>query len=111
MTRHVFDATSSPFVAAHAFQETANQAQEALAKQEIKSDFYVDDLLTSCDNVQQAVNLSQTLMSTLDQNGFEPTKFISNDEHVLSSLPNERLAPSVQNVNINLDLTFERTLG
>ena len=111
MTRHVFGATSSPFVAAYALQETANQTQEALAKKAIKSDFYVDDLLTSCDNAQQAVNLSEILISTLDQNGFELTKFISNDEHVMSSLPNERLAPSVQNVDINLDLTIERTLG
>ena len=46
MTRHVFGVTSSPFVAAYALQETASQTQETLAKQAIKSDFYVDDLLT-----------------------------------------------------------------
>ena len=33
MTRHVFGATSSPFVAAYALQETANQTQDTLAKQ------------------------------------------------------------------------------
>ena len=111
MIRHVFCATSSPFVAAYAFQETANQTQDALAKQAIKFNFYIDDLLTSCDNAQKALLFSENLISILDQNGFELTMFVSNDEDVMSSLPNERLALCVQNVDNNLDLTVKRLLS
>ena len=111
MIRHVFGATSSPFVAAYAFQETASQTQDALAKQAIKSNFYIDVLLKSCDNAQKALLLRENLISILDQNGFELTKFISNDEDVMSSLPNERLALCILNVDNNLDLTVERLLS
>ena len=36
---------------------------------------------------------------------------MSNSKKVLSPLPHDRLAPSVKNVDINLDLTNDRTLG
>ena len=39
MTRHIFGATSSPFIAAYALQESALQTQDEHAKLAIKSDF------------------------------------------------------------------------
>ena len=111
MIRHVFGAVSFPFVAAYAFQETASQTQDSLAKQAIKSNFYIEVLLKSCVNAQKALLFRENLISILDQNGFELRKFISNDENVMSSLPNERLSLCVLNVDNNLDLTVERLLS
>ena len=65
MIRHIFGATSSPFIAAYALQESALQTQDEHAKLVIKSDFYVDDLLMSCDSTNQATQLSSELISTL----------------------------------------------
>ena len=48
MTRHVFGATSSPFVAAHALRQAANETDDVNTQEIIKDSLYGDDLLTSC---------------------------------------------------------------
>ena len=111
MTRHVFGATSSPFVAAFSLRKAAALALNNKTRKVIQESFYVDDLLTSCSTEAEAANLASDLISTLAKSGFSLTKFISNRQAVMNSLPQERLAPSVQDVDVCHDSPIERTLG
>ena len=111
MTRHVFGATSSPFVAAFSLWAAATLAPNDVTKRTIEDSFYVDDLLTSCNTKDEAVDLAHDLISTLAKSGFSLMKFISNKQEVMEALPHERLAPSVKDVDVCLDSPIERTLG
>ena len=111
MTRHVFGATSSPFAAAHALQQAANESTDPTVRRVIKDDFYVDDLLTSCATEDEAKRLCQSLMPTLEKSGFHLTKFLSNKQVVLDAIPYDRLAPSVKDVDVTYNSSIERTLG
>ena len=71
MTRHIFGATSSPFIAAYALQESALQTQDEHTKLAIKSDFYVDDLLTSCDSTNQAAPTQSKLTASSPSKPFQ----------------------------------------
>ena len=111
MTRHVFGATSSPFVAAFSLRMAASLAPNDKTRKTIEDSFYVDDLLTSCSTEKEAANLASDLISTLAKSGFSLMKFISNKQGVMDSLPQDRLAPSVQDVDVCLESPIERTLG
>jgi hypothetical protein len=54
-------------------------------------DFYVDDQVSSIQNEQNAVQLVQDLRNVLQCGGFKLTKFVSNSEIVLKSVPQEDL--------------------
>jgi hypothetical protein len=69
MTRHIFGATSSPFVAAYALRKAAKLAKDAHVRAAILKDFYVDDLLTSCDTEEDAVTLGLSLIPPLKKLG------------------------------------------
>ncbi|XP_076299586.1 uncharacterized protein LOC143218338 [Lasioglossum baleicum] len=50
----------------------------------INDDFYVDDLLTGCETLQQAVQLRHILTRILDQAGFPLRKWASNDPKAMT---------------------------
>lgn len=51
----------------------------------IRSDFYVDDLLTGAENVQTLINLKTNICQILASYGFELRKFQTNDSTVLEN--------------------------
>nr|CAH7723309.1 unnamed protein product [Callosobruchus chinensis] len=55
----------------------------------IKSDFYVDDLLTGADSIVEATNICKGVRDILNQGCFELRKFYSNDDEVLKSVVND----------------------
>ena len=80
-------------------------------KSTILKDFYVDDLLTSCDSAEEAAALGKSLITPLSNIGFELTKFVANSECILAQLPPEKLSPSVQDLDIEAEEAIDRTLG
>ena len=111
MTRHIFGATSSPFVACYALRQAMKHTNDDQVKSTILKDFYVDDLLTSCDSAEEAAALGKSLITPLSNIGFELTKFVANSECILAQLPPEKLSPSVQDLDIEAEEAIDRTLG
>ena len=112
MLVHVFGATSSPCCAEYALRRTALDNTADFDKKTIEAvlhDFYVDDLLSSCDSVPSAIKLATRLMELLQRGGFRLTKWASNSKQVLRTLPSAEPTPKI-------DLAFgelpiERALG
>ena len=85
MLVHVFGATSSPCCAEYALRRTALDNTADFDKKTIEAvlhDFYVDDLLSSCDSVPSAIKLATRLMELLQRGGFRLTKWASNSKQV-----------------------------
>ena len=75
----------------------------------MKRNFYVDDLLKSLNNAEEAIRQANELTKLCERGGFNLTKFMSNDRKVLSTIAAEKRAnPSL---DLSLDkLPIERTL-
>lgn len=55
-------------------------------------DFYVDDLLTGCDDLNQLQSLKQDIIKILDSAGFQLAKWNSNKPSLLSLIEEEARA-------------------
>ena len=115
MTVHTFGLTSSPSIAGYALRQTTiqnlPQASEPTLST-IQHQFYVDDLLTSVGTSNEAVQLISELDSVLSSGGFTLSKYASNRPEVLETLPSERLAPQLQDIDFHaIDLPTHKTLG
>lgn len=95
MNVHVFGATSSPSCASFALNQLAvwNHTKSSPSTIfTVKSNFYVDDLLKSTPSPASAINLIEDLRDLLGQGGFTLTKFNSNNNKVMESIPSEHHA-------------------
>lgn len=61
-----------------------------LAAERVKSDFYMDDIMTGCYTEKKAVEVCRQLNELLTRGGFELQKWISNKMHLLKCLDTER---------------------
>ena len=89
MLVHIFGAKSSPSVAGYALRRTANDNEHyfsSAAIDEVFRDFYVDDLLKSFADSEQAKVTSKELQKLLAKAGFQLTKWISNSRDVLQNI-------------------------
>ena len=95
---HVFGAKSSPCCAAYPLRVTAHdnltKASETTVRTVLKN-VYVDDVCCSCKSADSAIDLTDQLSKLLKSGGFHLTKFLSNHQKVLSSIPQKDLAESV----------------
>lgn len=74
----------------------------------IQNDFYIDDLLTGCDNVAEAVILKEQLNKILNESGFNLRKWRSNSQTFLNSFSEK----DSQNITKLIDDdTSVKTLG
>jgi len=93
---HAFGLTSSPFIAAYALRQVALDNVAGVSDKTIATaldSFYVDDLLTSVSTEKELVSLVSEFDRLLGSRGFHLTKFSSNSERVLATIPQDRLAP------------------
>ena len=109
MTVHLFRKVDSPCCANWALkQSVVDQTQNV--KDAIERNFYMDDYLDSLPTEKEAISISQQLMDTLSKSGFRLTKWLSNSQVVINSLPTSEVSPKL--VNLDLDkLPLERALG
>ena len=75
--------------------------------------FYVDDWLAFFPSREKAIKLIGNITDLLSQGGFKLTKFISTDKKVLKSIPPDRRAKGLVDVDLNIDLEMphERAWG
>lgn len=90
-----YGTTAAPYLAIRCLKQLAleNQSQYESATQVILNDFYVDDLLTGCDRIQDLSTLCKEVSFILKTGCFELRKWISNNSKVLegvtdSTVPN-----------------------
>ena len=110
---HIFGRTDSPCAATYALQRAAKDQANDFPPEVIEAilrNFYVDDLLMSYPNVTKAKETSHGVISVLNNKGFNLTKFQSNEESVLSDVPEEKLATQPTGIKLD-DKVTSRALG
>nr|CAB3263160.1 uncharacterized protein LOC104265735 [Phallusia mammillata] len=113
MTVHLFGATSSPSCAAFSLLQTAEEFGHefsAAATTALKSNFYVDDCLASVATEDEAIMLVKDLGQLLQRGGFHLTKWMSNSNRVLQSIPSDERSKMAKNHDLNSDVAG-RILG
>ena len=112
MLVHIFGAKDSANCVIYALQRTARDNHEdfdALSYETILRSFYMDDCLKSVGSAEEMVDLASKLIALCKRGGFRLTKFLSNDQSVLDSLPPSEVSPRT---SVDLDGEHvERALG
>ena len=115
MCVHVFGGVSSPGCSNYALKRTSIEYEKefgADAARTLRRNFYVDDLLKSLPDVTSATRLIKMVTAMCEAGGFKLTKFISNNEEVLKSIPDELRKKGVKDQELcNGELPTDCALG
>ncbi|XP_059225759.1 uncharacterized protein LOC131997906 [Stomoxys calcitrans] len=86
-----YGTTSAPFLAIRVLKQIAEDGRSEfpLACKVIESDTYVDDVISGCDSVTEAIKLAHELVLLLAKSGFTLRKWSSNSTELLSTIPSE----------------------
>ena len=71
--------------------------------QTVMNNFYVDDLLKSCANVEEAKNLIGQLNPLLESGSFHLTKYVGSKQDIFMSMPDRHRALKEQDICIQGD--------
>ena len=113
MCVHPFGAASSPSCANFALKRTADDNERQFgskAADTLRENFYVDDMLKSVSSVTEAVKLVEDVRSMCAAGGFRLTKFVSNNEQVICSIPPSDRAKDFVDLDL-VEMPIERALG
>ena len=113
MNVHLFGATSSPSCAQFGLLQSANDQAEEFAepvRNLVRNNFYMDDCLFSVSSADEEIRLIREVSSLLRNRGFNLTKWCSNSQSILKSVPEEKRAKSVVELKDNQG-SYERVLG
>lgn len=111
INRVTFGVSSAPFLAIRTMRQLAQDEQESYptAAKVLQEDLYVDDVVTGCNTVEQAIQLQQELTEIMAAGGFELRKWSSNHVAVLENIPEEhKLVPDL---TFDSDTHFIKVLG
>ena len=81
------------------------------AAKTLQNNFYVDDLLKSVAQEDQAIQLIKNVKAMCLSGGFKLTKFLSNNKKVLQSIPEEDRRKGVKDKDLVGDFPLEQALG
>ncbi|XP_076392699.1 uncharacterized protein LOC143265299 [Megachile rotundata] len=86
-----YGTASASFLATRALRQVGQDYAQSFprASSVIRDDFYVDDLLTGCETVEEAKELQESLNWVLAQAGFCLRKWASNDSRIVHNNSNE----------------------
>ncbi|KAK3088641.1 hypothetical protein FSP39_021780 [Pinctada imbricata] len=112
MTVHVFGNRPSPAIATYGLRRSVDDADDDV-KDFVNNDFYVDDALRSCPDVETAVDLMRRTQTALqDGVSLRLHKIASNSKSVLLQFPKEDLSKDLKDIDIGEDdLPMQRSLG
>lgn len=115
MVVHIFGATSSPSCANYALKQCAKDHEEGFSPEVARTvlrNFYVDDCLKSVATEDQALALVKELTALCAKGGFSLNKWVSNSRVVIASIPEEKRAKEIKDLDLDQDmLPVERALG
>ena len=113
MLVHLFGATFLPSCAAFSLRQTAydnGKKFDSSIANIVLQNFYVDDCLCSVSSITDGIKVTKQLPALLRYGGFRLTKWLTNHEQVLQSIPATERASSMQQHELDGDLK-ERVLG
>lgn len=111
LTTVTYGLTCSAYLAIRSLHQIPkdNEKLPFKLKKIIKSDFYVDDLLSGCDSVEEAITLYSDLSTTLSHAGFSLRQWRSNSPELMSKIPNEKRGGS--SISFEDPQVYVKTLG
>ena len=107
-----FGNASSPFCAQYVLQAHAKALSEEKpnASETIDNSMYVDDVLDSCETIEEACSVRHDLSDVLSDAGFKLRKWLSNEPSVIAEVPIEDRAQNIE-INDGENLPTQKTLG
>lgn len=115
MEVHLFGATSSPSCANYALRRCAEDNRstfDTAVVETVLNNFYVDDCLKSVNSEQAAIKLLHDLTAICQTGGFRLTKWTTNCQNVLLTIPLEDRATEVKDLDLDQEsLAIKRALG
>ena len=111
-TGWLFGNAAAPFAAQFVVKENAKTHQEEfpIAARVVKDSFYMDDAITSFEDVETAVEARKQLTDLMEEAGMKIRKWMSSHSHAMESVPPEDRAEK-SSVTIERDSTPNKTLG
>ena len=94
MERLTFDVTSSPFLATQVLRQVAEDYQQEdclIAAESITTEFYVDDVLTGANTIDEAKIIREELNSLLFKAGMKLRKWQSSSSELIESIPEDQV--------------------
>lgn len=112
MTRVTFGVKSSPYLASQVLQQVADdhQPEHPVAEKIVKHSFYVDDVLTGAETVEDAQYARKDLCALLDKGCFPLCKWRSNSKQLLDTIPEELRETSDHRI-VSASTDYQKTLG
>ena len=115
MCVHLFGAVPCPGCANYGLKQVANNNEAEFGTQVadfIRSNFYVDDGLTSLSIAEEAIKVIDKSKAMCVKDGFRLHKFVSNSKVVIDHISPENRAKGIENLDLlNDTLPVERALG
>ncbi|XP_058448910.1 uncharacterized protein LOC131428868 [Malaya genurostris] len=89
LTTVTYGTSSAPYLATKTLQKLAEISSEGFpaAANAIRRDFYMDDMLTGVDSVEEGHELYEQLTQVMQSAGFQLRKWASNDPAILEVIP------------------------
>ncbi|XP_017796961.1 PREDICTED: uncharacterized protein LOC108578189, partial [Habropoda laboriosa] len=93
-----YGTAAAPFLATRVLSQIGRQHAESfpIASRAIIQDFYVDDLLTGCETIEEAFELRHSLIKILEQSGFTLRKWASNNPSIVTEMNENRGAVTIK---------------
>ena len=114
MCVHVFGGTSSLFCSNYALKKTAVDGETKFGKETtetLQNNFYVDDLLKSVDDEDEAIKLIKEVKAICASGRFRLTKFLCNSKKVLKSISEDDRRAGVNDKDLVSKVPSENILG
>lgn len=107
MLRVTFGTASAPYLAVRTLHQVADDEGEnhPEAVRVIKSDFYMDDLISGEDTAEKAIQTAQEVSSILQKGGFILSKWSSNSMEFMQSIEANK-----RTTRVHLDLKLDGTV-
>lgn len=86
LLRVTFGTASAPYLAVRTLHQIALDEGEhfPIAREKTLTDFYMDDLMTGCQNIEEGKNIYEQMIQLLGKAGFELQKWNTNDSELMN---------------------------
>ncbi|XP_013178804.1 PREDICTED: uncharacterized protein LOC106125929, partial [Papilio xuthus] len=112
LLRVTFGTSSAPYLAVKSLQQIAHDegADFPLASNRVLKDFYVDDLMTGCQNVEEGIKIYHEMKKLLGRGGFELQRWSTNNSELLDHIQEDHRQATGGHLELKID-TVSKILG
>ncbi|XP_055527649.1 uncharacterized protein LOC129720225 [Wyeomyia smithii] len=112
LTTVTYGTASAPYLATRCLAQLGSEgaATHQRAAKALKEDFYVDDMLTGADSIEDGKLLIREMRELTDSRGFSLRKWASNERGLLAELPNHLLDERIM-LELDSSSSHVKTLG